>query len=263
MAAPIGIRIYGASDHASNGSSRRIQPSQKCIVRPYHHLASTGPVWDGEGHLHQSHRMPRHHLLLVAASTLMLGGCATLVKGSSQAITITSNVDGAEILLDGQLVGSTPFSGVVPKGKTTVMLRKAGYACASVTLSKTLEPIFWGNIISGGTTGSLTDFATGAAYAYAPATYQVDLKAASESDAAFADDVTLRGLAMVYMDDIVLELARGGGEHVVALSRLLQSRTGKPTAPAVLSRAVATSEGDAVRFGREVLRLAYGEKSVK
>ena len=244
-------------------SLRRIHPNRNCIVRPCRQLASTAPDWGGELHLHQSHRMPRHLILLVAASTLLLGGCATLVKGSSQAVTITSNVDGAEILLDGKPVGSTPFSGAVPKGKTTVMLRKAGYTPATVTLSKTLEPIFWGNIISGGTTGSLTDFATGAAYAYAPATYQVDLKAAAESDAAFADDVALRGLAMVYMDDIVIELARGGGEHLVALSRLLQARTGQQTAPSVLSRAVSVSEGDAVKFGRAIVRLANGEKSLK
>jgi len=207
--------------------------------------------------------MKPHRLTLVIASVLLLGACATLAKGSSQAVTITSNVEGAEIFLDGQRVGATPFSGVVPKGKTTLMLQKAGYTPATITLSKTLEPIFWGNIISGGTIGSLTDFATGAAYAYAPATYQVDLKAASQDDAEFAADVALRSLAMVYMDDIALELARGGGEHVAALTRLLEQRGGRPVDGEAVRRALVASGGYEVAFGRAVMALGEPTTSAR
>jgi hypothetical protein len=199
--------------------------------------------------------MKRVVLCGVVVAALVSGGCATIMKGKNQTMTITSNVDGAEVLLDGQRIGATPFTGLVPKNKSMLMLQKTGYQTANVALSKTLEPAFWGNIIIGGTLGSITDFATGAAYQYAPASYQVELKAASQSDAEFEQQVKLRGFAMIYIDEISRDLGRGNGDHLSALLSLLNADRSNAIAAAQVRDALVTSRGDQVAFGREILAL--------
>jgi len=107
-------------------------------------------------------------------------GCASIVKGKTQNVSIESNVRGATIIVDGQTVGKTPFSGPIPRGSdTTILVKKDGYEPRRMTLSTEIEPIFWGNIIFGGFFGSTTDMGTQAMYKYAPATIMVDLEVAA------------------------------------------------------------------------------------
>jgi hypothetical protein len=186
---------------------------------------------------------------LVAAVALSVG-CASIVKGTTQSITVSSNVDGADVFLDGIKIGTTPFAGPVPKSKATLMVQKAGYKTANVSLSTTLEPMFWGNIITGGTLGSITDFASGAAYQYAPAAYQVDLKPEGQASNGFERRAAARKFAMVYVDRIAADLAQGSGEHLSALLTLV----GHGTA-ADVRQALVSSEADPVRFGNQIVDL--------
>jgi hypothetical protein len=116
-------------------------------------------------------------LLLVTGIALFgLTGCASIIKGSKQTVTIDSNVKDAEIYLDGALVGKTPYTGELKRGSgKTMMLKKAGYQTKTMTLSTSVEPIFFGNIISGGALGSTTDLATGSMYQYSPASWSIDM----------------------------------------------------------------------------------------
>lgn len=110
------------------------------------------------------------------ASVFTLSGCATIFKGTSQVVSINSNVKGAEVIVDGKSVGQTPFNGPIKRGSdTTVTLTKEGYEPKSVVLNTEFENVFWGNILIGGTIGSSTDFGTGAMYKYSPANINVDL----------------------------------------------------------------------------------------
>ena len=90
----------------------------------------------------------------------------------------------------------------MPKGQQEIRVEKEGYRTTTLVLSKSLEGIFWGNIIIGGTLGSITDFATGAAYAYAPATYHVEMKANGTSQIEFERRMTVRKFAMIFIDEI-------------------------------------------------------------
>ncbi len=188
----------------------------------------------------------------IFAATLAFAavGCASIIKGTTQTVTISSNVDGAEILMDGQRIGTTPYAGPAPRNKSAIVVQKAGYQSATVALSKTLEPVFWGNIISGGTLGSITDFATGAAYAYAPAAYQVDLKANTQSSGDFQEEVAIRGFAMIHIDEIASDVSAGTGEHLAALLRLLNDEPGARHTVADVRRALEESRGNAIAFGR-------------
>lgn len=181
-------------------------------------------------------------------------GCATITKGSTQTISITSNIDGARLSLDGIEIGVTPFTGSVPKNKTTLQVSKDGYAPSTIVLSKTLEGMFWGNIITGGTLGSITDFASGAAYSYAPATYHVELKASDQGALEFETQLVVRKFAMVYMDEISTDLATDGGDHLNALITLIQ-RSSPDIASEDVRRAFQESEGNQLTFGDGVVRL--------
>mgnify|MGYP003432182605 CR=1 FL=1 len=108
--------------------------------------------------------------------SLFLSGCASIVNGTSQLVSINSNVKGADVIVNGMTVGTTPYNGPIKRAQsTTVTLQKDGYESKTITLNTEIESIFWGNIIIGGFLGSTTDLATGAMYKYAPATLQIDL----------------------------------------------------------------------------------------
>jgi hypothetical protein len=110
------------------------------------------------------------------AVLVFASGCATIIKGTSQTVSINSNVTGADVIVNGEPVGQTPFTGPIKrKSGTTVTVKKEGYQTKTITLTTEVESIFWGNIIFGGFFGSTTDLTTGAMYYYAPATLEIDL----------------------------------------------------------------------------------------
>ncbi len=184
-----------------------------------------------------------------------IAGCATIVTGTTQPMTITSNVAGAQVLLDGLVIGTTPFSSPVPKNKTTLTVQKEGYQSFQLALSKSVEGAFWGNIILGGLGGSTTDMSTGAMYAYAPNTFQVDLKRTGETDNRFEQESELRRFAMLNVDKVSSDLARGEGEHLAALLALLNTRIAKPIAAGDVRAIVSSSHGDPFAFGRALVSL--------
>ena len=110
----------------------------------------------------------------------LTSGCASILKGSEQPVNINSNVDGAEVLVNGQLVGRTPFSGSIKRtSEVRLTVQKDGYQSRTITLDTGIEPVFWVNIFIGGVFGSTTDLATGSMWKVSPNTYNVDLKSAS------------------------------------------------------------------------------------
>lgn len=176
------------------------------------------------------------------------------MKGTEQTVTINSNVDGAEIYLEGIMIGKTPFVGSIKKNKDALRIEKEGYKTYTVSLSKSLEPIFWGNIITGGTLGSITDFATGAAYSYSPSSYQVEMFKEGESEAAFLQRLELRKYAMVYVTDISVDLGNEGGDHLETLIKLADLPYNKESIELVRSK-FELSNGDEVKFGKEITTL--------
>lgn len=184
-----------------------------------------------------------------------LVGCATVALGTKQSISITSNVDGATIYLDGQQIGRTPFQGEVSRNKKTLRIESDGYVTETVVLSKSLEPIFWGNIIIGGTVGSSTDFASGAAYSYAPATYQVELQAERQSSIEFQQQLMVRKFCMVYIDELSRDVAGGDGEYLTALLSLVNDESDGKVDSSNIRDALVASHGDPVCFGDAVVEL--------
>jgi hypothetical protein len=115
--------------------------------------------------------------------------------------------------------------------------------------------MFWGNIIIGGTVGSITDFATGAAYAYAPASYQVELQSDSQSSLDFQKQLGVRKFAMVYMEEISRDLAVGNGQYLSALIGLIDANATHVTDIAAIRAAFSDSDGSQQLFGSAVVGL--------
>lgn len=156
--------------------------------------------------------IPIAALALLCAS---LPSCATIISGTSQMVTIDSNVEGADVRIDGNTVGVTPYSGKIRRQKdTTARVEKDGYAPQTVTLTTAFNPvatlsIFWDL--------STTDFLSGAAWEYAPSTYYVNLKPKGMANAAFKKDSSAKAFAMTYYGDLQAELVSGEGPLLRAL----------------------------------------------
>ncbi|MFZ1518787.1 MAG: PEGA domain-containing protein [Ignavibacteriaceae bacterium] len=193
-------------------------------------------------------------IIMMVSLSIYLTSCATIATGTTQLVTITSNVDDAEIKLDGLFIGKTPFTGEIKKDGKLLTIEKEGYKTHQIALSTTMEGLFWGNIIIGGTLGSITDFATGAAYKYAPASFQVELIKKGVSINDFKKNYELKKFAMVNISNISIDLSNNGGDYLNTLL-YLANREQNEKSYEVIKEMLSKSEGDQIAFGEEVIKL--------
>ena len=126
-------------------------------------------------------------IALVSAST-MLSGCATIVKGTTQVIPISSDPTGARVTIDSTPAGTTPTTVTLSRKQNhMVVIEKEGYALESVAVTKSMGGAVAGNIIAGGFIGWGVDAMSGAQYNLAPNTISVRLTA--KANQAPANDV--------------------------------------------------------------------------
>lgn len=116
-------------------------------------------------------------LALIVSAALLSGGCASIVKGTTQAIPVSSNPTGADVKLDGNLVGQTPVTVQAKrKGDHLLTIEKAGYQSESVAITRSIGGAVFGNIIAGGLVGWGVDAVSGAQYNLTPVTVNLTLK---------------------------------------------------------------------------------------
>lgn len=156
---------------------------------------------------------------------LSLTGCATILGGKQQTITVNANVSGADVYLNQTLLGKTPLTAKVKRGQEGVLRVTAeGYQPYQAALNKKISSLFWVNILSGGAFGSTTDYTTGAMYEYEPDTYMVTLQAAdqsSEQQSEWRLKEGLRSFVLLNNQAIVSDLAVGDGEYIDVLVDIL------------------------------------------
>lgn len=186
--------------------------------------------------------------------SFILNSCATITTGTKQLVTINCNVDGATVSLDGVNVGKTPFTGEIKKNGKVITIEKEGYKSYTIALSTSLEGLFWGNIITGGTLGSVTDFATGAAYKYAPASYQVELIAKGTSLNNFKKIYELKKYAMINMSNISIDLSKNNGTYLESLIYLANMDKNDKSIE-LIRKQLIESDGDQVHFGNLIVKL--------
>lgn len=123
----------------------------------------------------------------LAAPFLWLGlamafsGCASIVEGTDQSVTVQTNPSGAscELKRDGSVIGvvnPTPGTVNVDKSKDdiAVLCKKDGYQDGSGAFSSEFQGMTFGNILFGGIIGVAIDAGSGAMHEY-PASVTVSL----------------------------------------------------------------------------------------
>src|SRR5262249_25178223 len=120
-------------------------------------------------------------ILALTVCLLPLAGCATIVEGGGQSVTVATDPAGALCNVDraGTHIGTvanTPGSLRVDKSKNdlSVSCSKGGYQSASVNQSPKFVGTTFGNILIGGLVGVVVDAASGANFEY-PAEVRLSL----------------------------------------------------------------------------------------
>jgi len=76
-------------------------------------------------------------LAIAAAATLTMSGCATIANGRQQHVVVTSAPSGADVLLNGTSVGTTPATVRMRRREPAELeFRKAGFATQTVSVPR-------------------------------------------------------------------------------------------------------------------------------
>jgi len=96
-------------------------------------------------------------------------GCATIIHGSTQDISVASAPDDAEVWVDGARIGKTPTRLTLKRGDSHIIkVQKEGFKEANVMVEKDVSAWIIGNVIFGGLIGCAIDFISGGAYDLKP-----------------------------------------------------------------------------------------------
>lgn len=102
-------------------------------------------------------------LAIPAAALVMFSGCATIISGSTQKVNVASTPSHIDVTLGDKTV-STPAIVELKRGEDLVLTSPE---CDNQTIvAKKINPVFFGNVVSGGVFGSTTDYSTGAMWKY-------------------------------------------------------------------------------------------------
>jgi hypothetical protein len=112
-------------------------------------------------------------LVVSVVVPILFTGCATLTKGSSQTITVTTDPAGATCTMsrEGKTVAViNPTPGSIPVDKSSkdlsVVCDKVGYQPSAGALASTFQAMTFGNILFGGLIGVAIDAGSGAMNEY-------------------------------------------------------------------------------------------------
>jgi|TARA_B110000971_G_C19954596_1_gene475046 hypothetical protein len=117
--------------------------------------------------------------IILLMTILMMTSCATIFTGSSEMITISSNVDKSTVKFDGMKMGSTPFNYKVKKSfKGIVTVEAEGYEEERFQLQKSFNAISLLNLLTGPffLAGAIVDLATGSINKFDVKGVNVELK---------------------------------------------------------------------------------------
>jgi len=201
--------------------------------------------------------MKKLGLSLVLLSIFLLQSCATILRGDEQVLNVNANVEGAKVYVNNRLVGETPFSGKIKKEKSiNIKVTKEGYSTLTRTYEADIDSVFWVNILSGGVTGSTTDYANGSMWKVNEGTIYFNLKNSKKTSLNFEKKAKIKHFVMTNFENLTNELARkDGGSYVKSLHGEFFSKLDKKKFSAQLVDIFKSSRSDAIVFGEKVAKL--------
>jgi hypothetical protein len=114
---------------------------------------------------------------LVALFLFTFSNCATIIHGSKQSVSISSNPTKALVTIDGRDEGKTPVTvDLSRKDHHSVAINLDGYLPYETKFTRKVDGWIAGNIVFGGLVGLAIDAITGGMYKLTPDQVQADMK---------------------------------------------------------------------------------------
>ncbi len=152
----------------------------------------------------------------------LLTGCATFNSPKEDTIKIDSEPTGAKVFINGEEMGTTPFSRTFRRStfeNKYMVFKKDGYAVKEVTLEKQFNSSSLWNFIFITTTSGATSFGidalSGALIEYSPRAYVVPLAKKEAEDALTSDEKVI--FVVQNFESLKKNIVRGAGEHLQSL----------------------------------------------
>ena len=225
--------------------------------------------------------------LTLWACTALLGGCATMMSGTTQEISFQSSPDDVVVTLikhvpeqlywpdktgrgtpktipareESRILGKTPFTLQLDKldEPQSVAFSKAGYKPVTMKLETRLDQWFWGNLAFGSAFGSTTDSMSGAMHEYSPSQFLVTLSPEVSTTIDQGTGQPQRDKALVFIvrryTSLMADLSKGIGEDWSALKGLLHIGQGKEADARQKIQALAMVYPDIAVFATHVTDL--------
>lgn len=116
-------------------------------------------------------------IILLLLLSFAVYSCATIVNGTEQQVSFSSNPSGANVSINGQDVGKTPLSTDLKRKETHfVKIELDGYNPYEMTFVRKVSGWAWGNILLGGFIGLAIDAHQGGMYKLNPEQVMAELK---------------------------------------------------------------------------------------
>jgi hypothetical protein len=118
---------------------------------------------------------------IVLGLIIVLAGCATITRGTEEALVISSTPSGAQVELSNGMSGRTPASFTIDRDKEVVVtISKDGYETVTVNVSCQVAGAgaagMAGNVVLGGLIGAAVDAGSGAMMEHKPNPVEVTLE---------------------------------------------------------------------------------------
>ena len=110
-------------------------------------------------------------LCVLLAALVFTQGCCSIFTSGPQTVSVDSKPPGASVAI-GPFKGKTPYQVSLPRGKDYVITAKHGDDSQTQNLNKSIEPVYWVNILFW--PGLIIDLATGKMFKYEPTEYEFD-----------------------------------------------------------------------------------------
>ena len=107
-------------------------------------------------------------LSLIGISALLMTGCASILNDKDQRINVnTSNGKAVQGTVNGQAFSAPGIVNVTRENKNKIFTTQDPACSKETAAEKTVDPVFFINVISGGPFGSTTDYSTEKMWKYA------------------------------------------------------------------------------------------------
>lgn len=198
-------------------------------------------------------------ILFITVGAFILQGCSSIINGTTQQVSVNSNVQGAEVFIDGVTLGTTPLinARIKRKDSSFLVVKKEGYKDYQQTLQTRFDNWFWGNLIIGGVVGSTTDLVSGTTHLLDPNTLYIQLEPVNggglKSDS--ANDQKLRTFVMTAYTQILNDIKIGKGEYLNSLFKLLNTSKNNELKVLEELRTISNKKLTIVEFSEETVKL--------